>query len=201
MEIQLGKCQILFKKMFEELRLKKYKWKSRIILLSTPYYKTKEYLEAKKIYQKNIKLFHKNYLKLITTKKKNKKFKISIIDFNGKSKKNFRKLNFKNILKTLGQNSEKIKDRKLKPTNLSLYSDYNPRTTTHGLGFKNKEKAIFTIKTIRKRELKYQVNVIATMLGRAKKHPNQTSGMREAIKIFTVWMKNYKKIRSTQTDN
>tara|TARA_B100000700_G_scaffold3454_1_gene4025 strand:+ start:801 stop:1364 length:564 start_codon:yes stop_codon:yes gene_type:complete len=187
--------------MFKELRLKKYKWKCRIILLSTPHYKNKEYLEAKKIYQKNIKLFHKNYLKLITTKKKNKKFKISIIDFNGKSKKNFRKLNFKNILKTLGQNSEKIKDRKLKPTNLSLYSDYNPRTTTHGLGFKNKEKAIFTIKTIRKRELKYQVNVIATMLGRAKNHPNQTSGMREAIKIFTVWMKNYKKIRSTQTDN
>ena len=35
--------------MFKELRLKKYKWKCRIILLSTPHYKNKEYLEAKKI--------------------------------------------------------------------------------------------------------------------------------------------------------
>ena len=187
--------------MLKELRVKKYKWRSRIILLSTPHYKNKEYLQAKKIYQKNIKLFHKKYLKLVTVNKKNKKFNVSIIDFNGKIKKNFSKLNLKTVLKTFGQNSEKIKNKKFNPTNLSLYSDYNPRTTKQGLGFKNKEKALFTIKTIEKRELKYQVNVISTMLGRAKKHPNQTSGMREAIKIFEVWMKNYKKIRSDQTDS
>ena len=82
--------------------------------------------------------------------------------------------------------------KKSKPINLSLYSDYNPKTTTHGLGFKNKEKALYTIRTIKKRSIKYQVNVIATMLGRAKNHPNKTRDMEDAIKIFGDWMKKYK---------
>ena len=61
--------------------------------------------------------------------------------------------------------------RKIKPLNLSLFSDYNPKTTTQGLGFKNKEKALYTIDTIKNRSIKYQVNVIATMLGEGKKSP------------------------------
>mgnify|MGYP005737714271 FL=1 len=82
--------------------------------------------------------------------------------------------------------------KRSKPINLSLYSDYNPKTTTHGLGFKNKEKALYTIRTIKNRSIKYQVNVIATMLGRAKNHPNKTRDMEDAIKIFGDWMKKYK---------
>ena len=82
--------------------------------------------------------------------------------------------------------------KKTKPINLSLYSDYNPKTTTQGLGFKNKEKALYTIKTIKNRPIKYQVNVIATMLGRAKNHPNKNVDMGDAIKIFSDWMKKYK---------
>ena len=82
--------------------------------------------------------------------------------------------------------------KKIRPINLSLYSDYNPKTTTQGLGFKNKEKALYTIKTIKNRSIKYQVNVIATMLGRAKNHPNKTKDMGDAIKIFADWMKKYK---------
>ena len=82
--------------------------------------------------------------------------------------------------------------KKTKPINLSLYSDYNPKTTTQGLGFKNREKALYTIKTIKNRPIKYQVNVIATMLGRAKNHPNKTVYMEDAIKIFSSWMKKYK---------
>ena len=77
--------------------------------------------------------------------------------------------------------------------NLSLYSDYNPKTTTPGLGFKNKDKAIYTINKIKNRNIKYQVNVIATMLGRAKNHPHKTKDMNKAIKEFEKWMKNYKK--------
>ena len=57
---------------------------------------------------------------------------------------------------------------KLKPLNLSLYSDYKPDTTLKGLGFKNKEKANYTIDAIKARDKKYQVNVVSTMLGRAK---------------------------------
>ena len=60
------------------------------------------------------------------------------------------------------------------------------------MGFKNKEKALYTIKTIKNRPIKYQVNVIATMLGRAKNHPNKTVDMEDAIKIFSDWIKKYK---------
>ena len=91
--------------------------------------------------------------------------------------------------------SKILRNKKIKPLNLSLFSDYNLKTTTHGLGFKDKEKALYTIKTIKNRDLKYQVNVIATMLGRAKKHPNKTKNMNDAIKVFSLWMKNYKKNR------
>ena len=82
---------------------------------------------------------------------------------------------------------------KLKPLNLSLYSDYKPETTLKGLGFKNKEKATYTIDTIKDRDKKYQVNVVSTMLGRAKKHPNKTADMDEAILVFEKWMLDYKK--------
>ena len=57
---------------------------------------------------------------------------------------------------------------------------------------KNKEKALFTINTIKNRSSKYQVNVVSTMLGRAKNHPNKTKDMDRAIKVFNDWMKNYK---------
>ena len=91
--------------------------------------------------------------------------------------------------------SKVLKNEKIKPLNLSLFSDYNPKTTTQGLGFKDKGKALHTIKIIKNRDLKYQVNVIATMLGRARKHPHKTKNMHDAIKVFSLWMKNYKKNR------
>ena len=91
-----------------------------------------------------------------------------------------------------------IKDKSFKPLNLSLFSDYKPETTLHGLGFKNKEKALYTVKAIKKRSIKYQVNVIATMLGRAKNHPNKTKDMDDAIRIFDKWMKDYKKIKTNK---
>ena len=43
------------------------------------------------------------------------------------------------------------------------------------------------------RDKKYQVNVVSTMLGRAKKHPNKTAEMDEAILVFEKWMSDYKK--------
>ena len=99
------------------------------------------------------------------------------------------KLHYKMVFKII---DKMPLSKKFKPINLSLYSDYNPKTTTQGLGFKNKEKALYTIKTVKNRSIKYQVNVIATMLGRAKNHPNKTEDMEDAIKIFGDWMKKYK---------
>ena len=64
------------------------------------------------------------------------------------------------------------------------------------MGFKDKEKAIYTLDAIKGRDTKYQVNVISTMLGRAKKHPNKTSDMDDAIMVFEKWLLDYKKSKN-----
>ena len=66
---------------------------------------------------------------------------------------------------------------------MELYTDKNPQTTLKGLGFKDKEKALYTIDKIKNEPIKYQINVINTMIGRAKNHPHQTIDMIDAIKI------------------
>ena len=174
------------------MNLEKYKWKSRILLVNTPNFKDKSYQKVKKIYQSKIKEFHKRYVKLICKSNKNKNFSINLIGFNGKSKKVVNNLNYKQFFQIIDKTPL---NKNIKPINLSLYSDYNPKTTTHGLGFKNKEKALFTIKTIKNRPIKYQVNVVSTMLGRAKNHPNKTKDMGGAIKVFDNWMKKYKSMK------
>ncbi len=173
--------------------MKNYKWKCRVLLIKTPNYKNIKYKKAKRDYQKDIKKFHKRVIKLISKKVKNK-FTIELFGFDGIKKLSLNKFDSKKIFKIVDQMpmSKVLKNKKIKPINLSLFSDYNPKTTTYGLGFKNKEKALYTIRTIKNRDLKYQVNVVATMLGRAQKHPNQTKGMKEAIMIFKKWMTNYK---------
>ena len=171
------------------MNLEKYKWKSRILLVITPNFKDKSYQKAKRIDQSKIKEFHKRNVKLICKSNKNKTFSVNLIGFDGKSKKVMNYLNYKLDFQII---DKMPLNKKIKPINLSLYSDYNPKTTTHGLGFKNKEKALFTISTIKNRPIKYQVNVVSTMLGRAKNHPNKTKDMKGAIKVFDDWMKKYK---------
>ena len=178
--------------------IKKFKWKCRVLLIKTPNYKHQEYLKVKKIYQLQIKNFHKRTIKLIPIIQQ-KKFSIELIDFDGKNKLSLKRLNYRKLFKFLDQLSlPKNFDKKIKPINLSLFSDYNPKTTTYGLGFKDKGKAVYTINAIKRRNLKYQVNVIATMLGRAKKHPNQSKGMKDAIKVFNKWMVTYKKNKKSK---
>ena len=60
--------------------LTKYKNKSRILLIKSPNYKLKDYLNIKHIYQKHIKKFHKRHVKLITKIDK-KGFKIKEIPY------------------------------------------------------------------------------------------------------------------------
>jgi hypothetical protein len=72
----------------------------------------------------------------------------------------------------------------LSKNKLSLYADYNPKTTIKGLGFKNKEKALYTIDKIKNKSIEYQKRVIITMINRAKYHPYKNNDMKEAIKIF-----------------
>ena len=75
-----------------------------------------------------------------------------------------------------------------KTINTSLYEDNHPETSTKGLGFKNKEKAIETLKIIKNRDLTYQKQVVNTMYNRAKYHPSQTKDMRDAMKVFKEWL-------------
>ena len=168
--------------------IKKYKWKSRILLIKTPNYKHPQYIKTKYLYQKEIKQFHKRVIKLISKITKNQ-FSIDFIGFDGNKKETFKSLDCRKLFKIV---DKMPMSKKVNPINLSLFSDYNPKTTTQGLGFKDKNKAIYTIEAIKSRELRYQVNVIATMMGRAKKHPNRTKGMEDAIKVFNSWMKDYK---------
>ncbi len=174
--------------------IKKYRWKCRVLLIKTPDYKNLKYKKAKKLYQKDIRQFHKRVIKLVP-KKIGKNFLIELFGFDGSKKQTFKDFDSQKIFKIIDQMpmSKILKHKKIKPLNLSLFSDYNPKTTTYGLGFRDKEKALHTVKAIKNRDLKYQVNVIATMLGRAKKHPYKTKNMKDAIKVFSLWMKNYKK--------
>jgi len=165
-----------------------------LLVLNTPNYSHSEYKRSKDLYQKYIKGYHKRYIKLITKLDKSKKFKIILIDFNGRKKNELDKLYTKKIFEIFDKMpmNKFIKDKNFKPLNLSLFSDYKPETTLKGLGFKDKAKALFTISAIKKKPIKYQVNVIATMLGRAKNHPNKTKDMNDAIVVFNKWIENYK---------
>lgn len=76
---------------------------------------------------------------------------------------------------------------------MDLYSNLHPNRTMKGTGFKDKKTAIKTIELIQFRSLNYQFNVINTMYNRAKYHPHQTSEMQDAMKVFSQWLKKYKK--------
>ncbi len=77
--------------------------------------------------------------------------------------------------------------------NKSLYEDNHPNKSLKGTGFKNKEKAIQTIKLIKDKDIIYQFQVINTMYNRAKYHPYQTKDMKEAMKVYKLWLEKYKK--------
>ena len=102
------------------MNLGKYKWKSRILLVSTPNYKNRIYLEAKKIYQDKIKDFHKRYVKLICKIDKKEKSSINLIGFDGKSKKMMDKLNYKIIFKII---DKMPLSKKFKPINKNIWDN------------------------------------------------------------------------------
>ena len=76
----------------------------------------------------------------------------------------------------------------MKKVNKSLYEDNHPTTSTKGTGFKNKQKALDTLKIIKNRDIVYQKQVVNTMYNRAKYHPYQTKDMLEAMKVYKEWL-------------
>ena len=72
-----------------------------------------------------------------------------------------------------------------------LYSDDHPEKSLQNTGFKNKTIAKQTLQLIKKRSMHYQFSVVNTMYYRAKNHPNKTTQMEEAMKIFKEWLDKY----------
>jgi hypothetical protein len=72
--------------------------------------------------------------------------------------------------------------------NLSLYEDKHPEKSKKGMGFKNKKKAIETLKMLKGLDMTYQKQVVLTMYNRAKYHPYRTEDMLEAMKVYKIWM-------------
>ena len=170
-----------------------HKWKNRVLLVETPSYKHQKYIQIKKIYEDNLKDFHKRYIKFITKICPQCQIKIFLIGFDGNIKKKFTQLVPKNIYQLVDKMplGKLMKNNpRITPKNLSLYSDYNKQTTTPGLGYKNAEKAKYTVKIIQNRPIAYQKQVLNTMIGRAKNHPHKTSAMMEAIEIFSKRLNN-----------
>ena len=176
------------------MNIKNYRWKLRFIRVNIPNYKDKRYKKTKKIYESNIKEFHKRYVKMITKLTNN--FKIELIGFDGKVKHIYDKLNPEQVFADI-EEMPMGNVRNKEKTNLSLFADYDKKNTIEGLGFKDKEKAEYTINRIKNKPIKYQINVVNTMLGRAKSHPYQTKGMKDAIKVYEEWINDYKKSKQS----
>ena len=130
--------------------LKKYKYKLRILFVRTPSYQDKNYIKTKEKFEKNLKRFHKRYVKMLTKVDKNKDFKIKLVGFDGKVKKTYEKLSVTKVFQDIEKMPMGHLRKKIKPINLSLYSDYNKSTSNKGFGFANKEKALDTIKKLKK---------------------------------------------------
>ena len=124
--------------------LSKYRNKYRILYVKTPSRSNKEYNNVLKIYQKNIREFHKYCVKMVT--KRDKRFSIELIGLDGKVKGIYKRLSKNKVIeriKRMPMGGLKCK------YNLGLYSDYKPKTTVKGYGFKDKESAERTIKMLK----------------------------------------------------
>ena len=66
----------------------------------------------------------------------------------------------------------------------------NPKKSTKGTGFKDEEKALETVKIIKKLDKVKQMQIVLTMYYRAEHHPHKTKDMEKAQKIFKKWLIN-----------
>ena len=113
-------------------------------------------------------------------------FNISLYGYDGKLKYVTNKINsIPYIIKIIDRmplgKIEKIKS-------IELYTDAHPETTVKGVGYKDKETALKTLKLIENKPLKSQFLIINVLYQRAKYHKYQTKEMREAMNIFKKWL-------------
>ena len=162
--------------------MNKYIGKYRLIIINTPNKLNKDYKEAIREIEK-----YKKSFDILSTKIKlnlSDKFSIKLYGLDGKLK--YKTTNYTSWQKFV----DKIKAMPMQQSvsQLTLYADYHPKTSTKGFGFKDKKMALETIKKLKDREKKYQFLVINTMYNRAKYHPYRTKDMEEAMKVFKKWL-------------
>ena len=115
------------------------------------------------------------------------------------------------ILKFIDDMPMSKTDTKKDTKGLSLYTGSTRSSKTNvlqgktsgrsieGLGFKDKEKAKYTIEKIKNEPISYQKSVINTMNNRAKYHPNQTKDMKAAMSVYSTWIKENNKESKNKT--
>ena len=74
----------------------------------------------------------------------------------------------------------------------ALFSD-SERKPRAKIGYGDAKRAKETIENIKKFDKGYQIQVVNSMYNRSKYHANQTSDMRESMKVFKKWLDKYKK--------
>jgi hypothetical protein len=73
----------------------------------------------------------------------------------------------------------------------TLYNpNKNSKKSVKNTGFKDKQKALDTIKIIKNIDKIKQMQIVLTMYYRAEHHPYKTQNMIEAQKIFKKWLNN-----------
>ncbi len=71
----------------------------------------------------------------------------------------------------------------------TLYNaNKNPKKGVKNTGFKDKQKALDTIKIVKKLDKIKQMQIILTMYYRAEHHPHKTKDMSDAQKVFKKWL-------------
>jgi hypothetical protein len=73
----------------------------------------------------------------------------------------------------------------------TLYNpNKSPQKSIKNTGFKDKQKALDTLKIIKKLNKNHQMQIVLTMYYRAEYHPYKTKNMIEAQQIFKKWLIN-----------
>jgi hypothetical protein len=75
--------------------------------------------------------------------------------------------------------------------------DNNPRGKPRltGLGYGNAKRARRSVRRLRTMPYAYQIQAAQTMYYRAKYHANQTSGMREAMRVYRNFLRTTRRRR------
>ena len=77
----------------------------------------------------------------------------------------------------------------IKPFTQLYDHNKNPKKSVKGTGYGSKEKALKTLRIIKKEPLIKQKQIVITMYNRAKFHKHRTKKMEDAMKVYEPWMR------------